>query len=65
MVWLLKQKETPNGNSFRVSEIRRDEDLRQIKAGPISILTGKNLRRDPPADEEATQDTPKTTPKTP
>ena len=24
--------------------ITRDEDLRQIKAGPISILTGKNLR---------------------
>jgi len=24
--------------------ITKDEDLRQIKAGPISILTGKNLK---------------------
>lgn len=25
-------------------EIRKPEEMRQLKAGPISILTGKNLR---------------------
>ena len=28
--------------SYRV--ITKDEDLRQLKAGPISILTGSNLK---------------------
>ena len=39
-----------------IREITSDEDLRQIKAGPISIITGVNLRKQKPtkAGEPAT-----------
>ncbi len=40
------------GKVISVRWITRDEDLRQIKGGPISILTGKNLKTSPPVSSK-------------
>ena len=45
------------GKVTSIRWIKRAEDLRQIKAGPITIITGANLRKKKPtkADAQATR----------
>ena len=51
-----RAKEDAVGGLIGVRWITDEKDLRQIKAGPISIITGRNLRRDPPKDEPPAAD---------